>query len=63
MRAAVAKRLAAELNDPALPAHATARLASTLISVVAAIDAKQEIITPGTPPTREQLLLDLVNER
>ena len=40
MRAAVAKRLAAELDDPALPAHAIARLASTLISVVAAIDAR-----------------------
>jgi hypothetical protein len=64
VRASVCKRLAAELDDPGLPAHAIARLASTLITVVTALDAKHEFITPGKPPTREQLsrLLDLVND-
>ena len=63
VRAAVAKRLAAELDDPDLAGHAVPRIANSLIAVVAAIDAKREIITPGQPPTREQMsrLLDLMN--
>ena len=38
VRAAVAKRLARELDVPELPAHAVPRIANALISVVSAID-------------------------
>lgn len=64
VRGAVAKRLARELDDPALPPYVVAKLASTLVAVVAAIDAKREIIQPGMKPSRAQLsrLLDLVND-
>jgi hypothetical protein len=58
VRAAVAKRLAAELDTPGLPAHALGRLASTLITVVSAIDDARE--AEGAKPSRSELraLLD-----
>lgn len=64
VRAAVARRLAIELDDPDLPAHALGRLASTLVSVVSALDDKRSV-SLDHPPTRAQLsqLLDVVNGR
>jgi hypothetical protein len=47
----VAKRLAAELDAPDLPAHAVARIAGTLMGVVSAIDRERtEDVTQGCRP-------------
>jgi hypothetical protein len=43
VRAAVAKRLAPELDAPDLPAYAVARVAGALIGVVSAIDGTREV--------------------
>jgi hypothetical protein len=64
VRAAVAKRLAAKLDAPELPAHAVARIAGTLISVVSALDGKEEV-APGRSPSRREWsrVLNLVNSK
>jgi hypothetical protein len=49
VRAAVAKRLAAELDAPDLPAHAVARLASAPIGVVSAIDGRRREVAQAKP--------------
>ena len=58
VRAAVAKRLADELDSPDLPAYAVARIAGALISVVSAIDGTREVAQAR--PSRAELrqLLD-----
>jgi hypothetical protein len=58
VRAAVARRLAAELDAPDLPAHAVARIAGTLMNVVGAIDREREV--ERARPSRAELrqLLD-----
>ena len=58
VRAAVAKRLAAELDAPDLPAHAVARIAGTLISVVSAIDGTREVAHTRPSPAELRALLD-----
>jgi hypothetical protein len=58
VRAAVARRLAAELDAPELQSYVVAKLASTLIAVVAEIDGTREVAR--AKPSRAELrqLLD-----
>lgn len=58
VRAAVAKRLARELDDPALAGHAVPRIANALIAVVSAIDGKQEVEQARPSPGELRQLLD-----
>jgi hypothetical protein len=53
VRAAVAKRLATELDAADLPAHAVPRIANALINVVAAVDRTRE--AAQTKPSRTEL--------
>ena len=64
MVAAICRRLAAEIDRDDLPPYVLAKLASTLVSLMATLDgdgAQEE--APERAPTRAELsrLLDLVN--